>query len=369
MIKKERVLQRFLDYVQIDSESKNEKNFADRLVSDLTELGLEVYRDNSNESIGTDAGNVIGVLKGNKEGEPLLFCCHMDTVSPGNGVKPTVENNIVKTDGTTVLGGDDKAGIAALIESIQHIKEEGLKHPTIEFVFTIAEEIGMYGSKGLDYSKLESKRGFALDSGGEVGTIIVKGPAQDKILVKILGRPAHAGVAPEEGISAINIASEAITKMKLLRIDEDTTANIGTISGGVASNIVCPEINILAEARSTEIEKLDAQTNEMIEIFEAVAEKFGGKTEISVERLYGAFVVSEDDEIVKLAKVALDDNGYKAIVTASGGGSDTNILNSNGIKAINLGIGERKAHTLEEHYYVEDLIKVTNTVTSIIKFA
>lgn len=367
MISKERVLNRFLDYIKIDSESRYEKAFADRLASDLEDLGLEVYRDNANEVINSETGNVIGKLKGNKDGAAILFTCHMDTVSPGRGIKPIVEDGIIKTDGTTILGGDDKAGIASLIEVITHIKEENLKHPTIEFVFTIAEEIGMYGAKGLDYTKIESKIGFALDSGGEIGTIITKGPAQDKITVKIYGKAAHAGVAPQEGISAINIAAEAISNMKLLRIDEDTTANIGSINGGVVTNVVCPEVTILAEARSTVIEKLENQTSHMVELFKSTAMKYNATTDITVERLYGEFVVSEEDEIVKLAKKSLEKVGFEAKIKSSGGGSDTNILNGNGVKALNLAIGETKPHTLEESYHVEDLVKVAVAVSSIIE--
>ena len=366
MINKERVLQRFLEYVQIDSESTQEKAFAERLICDLEQLGLQVRQDNANELIDGSTGNVIAVLEGNKDSEPVLFSCHMDTVRPGKNIKPIVEDGIIKTDGTTILGGDDKAGIAAVIEAITSIVEDEEDHPTVEIVFSIAEEIGLYGAKALDETKIKSKRAYVLDSGGEVGGIVIKGPAQDKILVEINGKPAHAGVCPEEGVSAIEIASKAISKMKLLRIDENTTANIGKINGGIATNVVCPKVIIEAEARSTVIESLDKQTAHMVETFEKAAKDLGGEVNIKVDRLYGEFVVDENDEIVQIVKNASNNLGYKAYTTSTGGGSDTNVLNGKGIKAVNLAIGERKPHTLEETYCVDDLVKVSSLVKEII---
>ncbi|ATD55368.1 M20/M25/M40 family metallo-hydrolase [Clostridium chauvoei] len=355
MINKDRVLKRFLDYVQIDSESYKEGTFAKRLAKDLEELGLEVEFDKAYEVVKSDTGNLIARLKGNREGEPILFACHMDTVTPCTNIKPIIKDGIIYSDGTTVLGGDDKGGIAAIIEALTVIKENNIKHPTIEIVFTIAEEVGIYGAKNLDYSKIESKSAFIFDTSGDIGTIVIKGPAQDKLLVKIKGKSAHAGVCPEDGISAIQIASEAIANMKLLRIDENTTANIGKINGGVATNIVCPEVIIEAETRSTVIESLEKQTAHMIETFENAAKKFGGEVEISVNRLFGQFVIDENDEIVNKAKKALKAIGIEGKTTSTGGGSDTNVFNGNGLKAINLSSGERKPHTLEEHMKIEDL--------------
>lgn len=367
MINRERVLQRFLDYVQIDSVSYNEKEFAERLYNDLKAIGLDVEIDNTDKITKSNTGNVIAKLKGNIEGEPILFSCHMDTVTPGIGVKPVIRDGAVYSDGTTILGGDDKGGIAAIIEALTAIKEDDIKHPTIEIAFTIAEEVGMFGAKNLDYSKFESKMAYVLDTSGDLGVIVTQGPAQDKIIVNIKGKAAHAGVAPETGISAINIAADAISNMKLLRVDEDTTANIGKIVGGTATNIVCPEINIDAEARSTVVEKLDKQTSHMVEEFKKACEKHGGEIKIDVERLYGAFTIDSDDKIVKRAKKAFDALGIKSETQASGGGSDTNIFNVNGIKSVNLASGERSPHTLNEHVFIDDLENLSKVVIELIK--
>lgn len=367
MINRERITNEFLKYVQIDSPTKEEGNFAKFISEELEKLGLEVYIDGAGEKVGSDTGNVIAKLKGNKNVQPILFSCHMDTVSPGKGIKPIIKDDVIYSDGTTILGGDDKAGIAAILEAIKVIKENNIDHGPIEIVFSIFEEGGLFGAKNLEYDKISSKIGFVLDSGGEIGEIVIKGPAQDKITVKVIGRPAHAGVAPEEGISAIQVAAAAITSMNLLRIDEETTANIGVISGGEVTNIVCPEVVISAEARSLSSEKLDKQTAHMVECFEKAAENFGAKAEIKVERMYGPFVVAENDEVVKLVEKACANMSIKTSLKATGGGSDTNVLNGNGIKAVNLAIGERKPHTLEEHLKIEDLVKAANMVLEIIK--
>lgn len=367
MVNRERIVNEFLKYVQIDSPTKREGSFAEFIVRELQHIGLEVVVDDAGKKVGSNTGNVIGRLAGNKQVAPILFSCHMDTVSPGEGIKPIIKDDVIYSDGTTILGGDNKAGIAAVIEALRAIKENNLEHGTIEVAFSIAEEGGLFGAKNLDYSKISSKLAFVLDSGGEPGQIIIKGPAQDKIDAKILGKPAHAGVAPEEGISAIQVAAAAIGNMKLLRIDPETTANIGVIRGGEVTNIVCPMVEIKAEARSLNNEKLDQQTAHMVECFKKAAEDFGAKVEIATERMYGAFVIDEKDEIVELVKKACGSIGLKPYTEASGGGSDTNILNGHGIKAVNLGIGERKPHTLEEHLKIEDLVNSAKLVLSIIQ--
>lgn len=367
MINRDRIVSSFMQYVQIDSPTRSEGKFAQFIAGELKELGLSVYIDQAGEKAGSDTGNVIAVLEGTREGEPILFSCHMDTVSPGIGIKPVIKGDVIYSDGTTILGGDDKAGIAAVVEAIRVIKEQNIPHGPIEISFSIFEEGGLHGAKHLDYSKINAKTAFVLDSGGEPGQIIIKGPAQDKIEVKVIGRPAHAGVAPEEGISAIMVAARAINDMKLLRIDEETTANIGVINGGSVTNIVTPEVTLLAEARSLDNNKLERQTRHMAECFEDAAKEFGARAEVNTTRMYSAFTIEENDTIVKKVKEACENMGLDSHTAASGGGSDTNIFNEKGIKAINLGIGERKPHTLEEHLYIKDLVNTAGLLVEIIK--
>lgn len=366
-IQQERIVNAFMEYVRIDSPTKSEGQFAAFIAGELKSLGFEVSVDDAGVKAGSDTGNVIGVLKGTKQVQPVLFSCHMDTVSPGVGIKPVIRDGVIYSDGTTILGGDNKAGIAAVIEAVRVMREEGVPHGDIEVAFSIYEEGGLFGAKYLDYSKLNSKIGFVLDSGGDPGQIIVQGPAQDKITARIIGKPAHAGVSPEDGISAIQVAAAAIAQMKLLRIDAETTANIGTIEGGTATNIVCPEVLIKAEARSLDKAKLEAQTQHMVECFERAAENFGAKAEVITERIYDPFVIDPQDPIVDLVKEACSLVGLRAFTDSTGGGSDTNVLNGSGIKAVNLGIGERKPHTLEEHLRIEDLVNTARLVMAIVQ--
>jgi tripeptide aminopeptidase len=369
MINKQRLLDEFLELVKIDSPSSKEGAIAKVLVEKLEKLGCEVEIDNAGKVMGAESGNIIATFKGNRPGRKILFSSHMDTVSPGIGVKPIIEDGIIKSDGTTVLGSDDKAGIAAILEGIRTIKENDIKHSDIQVVFSIWEEGGLYGAKNLDYSKIDSDYAFVLDSGGSPGEIIVKAPAQDSIKVKIIGKPAHAGLQPENGISAIMVASRAIENMKLLRIDEETTANIGIIKGGEATNIVMPELEIVAEARSLNEAKLDAQTQHMVETFKKAAKDFSAEIEISTDRAYTPLNVDENDEIVILAKKAFSNMAIEGYTASTGGGSDTNIFAKNGIKAVNLGIGMKNAHTLEEYISIEDLMNAGIMVTEIIKEA
>jgi tripeptide aminopeptidase len=367
MINEKRLLDRFLRYIQIDSPTKFERDFAEYLKEEMEKMGLTVYMDNAGESIGSNSGNLIAKLNGNAKGETILFSAHMDTVSPGTGIKPIIKDGVIFSDGTTVLGGDDKAGIAAILEAIETIIENDIPHPNIEVVFSIFEEGGLYGAKNLEYDKLNAKRGFVLDSGGDPGQIIIQGPAQNKINARFIGKEAHAGVAPENGISAIQIAAEAIINMKLLRVDEETTANVGYISGGEVTNIVTKEVEIKAEARSLSDNKLKEQTDHMVKCCKDAAQKYGGEAIVEVSHSYGAFKVNEEDEIVEKVKQACNNIGIKPFTAASGGGSDTNILNANGITAVNLGIGERKPHTLEEHLYIKDLENAAKLVLEIVK--
>lgn len=253
------------------------------------------------------------------------------------------------------------------MEAIETIIENEIPHGDIEIVFSIFEEGGLFGAKNLDYTKLDSKLGFVLDSGGQPGQIVIQGPAQNKIDAKFIGKEAHAGVAPEKGISAIEIAAEAISNMKLLRIDDETTANIGSIEGGGPTNIVTKEVTIKAEARSLKDEKLKIQTGQMVKSMEEAAAKFGGRVEIDVDTAYSAFNVDEDEKIVSKVKQACKNIGLEPFTASSGGGSDTNILNGKGIMAVNLGIGEKNPHTLEEHLAINDLENASRLVLEIIK--
>lgn len=289
MINNERLLDEFLELVQIDSETKYETEIARVLKKKFEDLEVEVFEDDTTAQTGHGAGNLICTLQGTKEGvDTIYFTSHMDTVIPAKGVKPSIKDGYVVSDGSTILGADDKTGLAVMLETIRVLKEQSIPHGTIQFIITVGEESGLVGAKALDYSLVKAKYGYALDSDGKVGNIIVAAPTQAKVAAVIHGKTAHAGVAPEKGVSAITIAAKAVARMPLGRIDEETTANIGRFQGGTQTNIVCDHVEILAEARSLIPEKMEAQVAKMKEAFESAAQEMGGKADVDVQVMYPA---------------------------------------------------------------------------------
>nr|WP_106779756.1 M20/M25/M40 family metallo-hydrolase [Lysinibacillus timonensis] len=363
-----RLVNEFLELVQIDSETKHEEKISPIIIKKLEDMGFEVYQDDAYLRNGHAVGNIIATLHGTLDIDPIYFTVHMDTVVPGKGIKPKIrEDGYIYSDGTTILGADDKAGIAALFEMAKRLKEQDMEHGTIQFIITAGEEDGLAGARELDRSKIVAKYGFAVDSDGEVGGIVTGAPYQAKINVKVIGKTAHAGVAPEKGISAITLASKAISKMKLGRIDEETTANIGRFEGGQATNIVCDEVNILAEARSIVKEKLDAQTQHIKETFERIAMENGGRAEVEIQLMYPGFSVTEDDQVVQIALQAVRNIGREPLLGVSGGGSDANIISSFGIPTVNLSVGYEDIHTTKERMPIQELEKLADLLVEVVK--
>lgn len=368
MINKRRLLDEFLELVQVDSETKYERKIADLLTSKFTALGVEVFEDDTTEKTGHGAGNLICTLKANQEGlDPIYFTAHMDTVVPGNGVKPVEEDGYIKTDGTTILGADDKAGLAAMLEAVKVIQAEKINHGTIQFIITVGEESGLKGAKELDPALIKAKYGYALDSDGKVGNIIIAAPTQAKIVATVYGKTAHAGVAPEKGVSAITIAAKSIAKMPLGRIDHETTANIGRFEGGSQTNIVCDLVHIVAEARSLVPEKMDQQVEKMKTAFETVASDMGGRAEVNVEVMYPGFKLGDGDHVVEVAKRAISAINLEAKLLTSGGGSDANIIAGHGIPTVNLAVGYEEIHTKNEKMSIKELERTVDLVVAIIK--
>ncbi|WP_024833548.1 M20/M25/M40 family metallo-hydrolase [Ruminiclostridium josui] len=367
MVNRTRLVDEFLELVKIDSLSGKERQMCDLLKRKLENMGYMPIEDNAGEKIGGNSGNIICTVKGTKNVPAILLAAHMDTVVPGVGKKAIVDGDIIKTDGTTILGGDDASGIAIILETIRILKEENIPHGDIQVVFTVAEEIGLLGAKNLDYSKIHAKYGFILDSDGRIGCAAVKAPSHNKINVVIKGKAAHAGMEPENGISAFAIMTYAMANMKLGRIDEETTANIGIIHGGTATNIVCDRVEIEGEARSRQQDKLEKQTAHMRDCFIEAAEKFGGQVEFNYELEYPAFDIPTDSRIVSIMKSAAADCGIEFEAVVTGGGSDTNIINSKGIEAVDLSVGMTKVHSVEEQISIKDMVDAVTYLTAIIQ--
>lgn len=375
MVNKERIVETFLSFVHTDSHSRDERAMADLVRRLCEEIGAGVEEDDAGEAVGGNAGNVIARLPGTLPGRPFMLSAHMDTVTPGEGVRATLEDGKVRTDGTTILGGDDKAGCAVLIETMRVLGEGRFDHTGVEAVFSICEEVGLLGAKHVDASRLEARRGLVFDA--ETPTeAYTKGPASSSIEFQVHGLEAHAGVAPEQGISAIRVAAEGIAAMRLGRVDDDTTANIGRIEGGTRTNIVPNLVTLRGEARSFVEEKLEAQLAHMRECLETAAARYEvtvdgvttrARVETKVERSYAAMEVPDDAPVVRMAKQAAKNLGFEIETKASGGGADCNIFNERGIECVNVGCGERAIHTVNEWADVADMVRAAELAIEVIR--
>ena len=352
MIQSDRLLGTFLELLRIDSPSRKEEEIGKHIAGCFTDMGLDTKIDK--------IGNVIARISG--QGEPILLTAHMDNVKPCLGVVPVVEGNIIRSDGATVLGGDDKAGVAIILEVLHTMLSHALPHRPLEMVITVQEEIGLYGAKALDVSKLHSKLGIGLDAGGGPGSIVVSAPSHNRITAEVHGQAAHAGIRPEDGVSAIVIAADAITHMQLGRIDDETTANVGSIRGGTAANMIPEGAAIRAEARSRSEEKLSNQTEAMVDALQRAAAEHGGSVDVEVERRYTGYTLTEKDEIVGLIVNGVRSLGLEPELVGTGGGSDANVFNAAGIQVANIGIGMAKAHTVEEYIALSDMVSAAEIV-------
>ncbi|MBW4081773.1 M20/M25/M40 family metallo-hydrolase [Paenibacillus sp. S150] len=370
MISQDRLIQEFMELVRVDSETGNERQIADVLTAKFSALGLTAIEDDSRERTGHGAGNLF-VTWPAEEGTAapkLLFTCHMDTVVPGKSIQPSLgEDGWITSDGSTILGSDDKAGLAALFEAIRVIQEQKLAHGQIQFVITAGEESGLLGARSMDPGYLDAEFGFALDSNGEVGAIAVAAPTQAKVTMQIFGKSAHAGVNPEDGISAIQVAGKAISAMKLGRIDNETTANIGKFAGGGPTNVVCDHVQLDAEARSIVQEKVERQIASMREALETTAREYGAESEFRSEIIYPAFSFNEHDPVVQLAKRAIVSLGLTPRLFPSGGGSDANVFNGLKVPTVNLAVGYENIHTAKERIRAQDIVKVAELVVAIVQ--
>jgi tripeptide aminopeptidase len=371
-----RVRDAFLDLVSIASPSTREGAIARRLERILRDMGATVEVDDAGEQVGGETGNLFARFTGTLTGAPaFLLSAHMDTVEPAAAIHPVVDGEIVRTDGTSVLGGDDKAGIVAILEAIRVLRERAVPHGDLEVVLTICEESGLRGAKRFDTSRLRAKRGLVLDVDG-VCELITRAPAADHVVATITGLAAHAGICPEQGLSAVQIAAEAIAGMKLGRVDEETTANLGVVHGGIASNIVPDRVVIRGETRSLDTGKLEAQTAHMRACFEAAAAgrsvRVGdrlhhARVEVDVRRQYDVLHVADDARIVRLVRGAATARGRSCRLRATGGASDANVWARRELEVANLGCGMREIHTVNEWIDLRDVVATAELVLETVR--
>jgi len=367
MINKDRLINTFFDLVRLDSPSGQEKPVADHLCALLHARGYDVHVDNAGAFFDGNSGNVIVRVPATGPGDAMAFSAHMDCVTPCLGVEPVLTDGTIRSASNTVLGGDDKAGISAILEALFHLEEDGIPHPELFLLFTVCEEAGMFGAKHMDFSRVKAREVVVLDSSGDVGTIIVRAPSKAGMTITFHGRSAHAGIEPEKGISAIQMAANAISRMKLLRIDEETVANLGRIEGGGQTNIVPDSVTLTGEARSHSNARLMAQIEHMRLCCVEAAQEAGGNFDFSHEISYPAMDVPVDSKLLHRALHACNDLNLTAAVKGTGGGSDANIFSGQGLSCINLGIGMSRVHTTDEFIRVDDMVKAVQLTAALMQ--
>lgn len=369
----QRLAQTFKTLAAIDSISRHEGRITQEIMNLTASMASKTLIDRAGDSIGSDTGNLILKIKGNRNTAPLMLNAHMDTVEPGSGVCPEYKDGVFTSNGSTILGADDKSAIAIIIETLRIMQEQLLPHGPLEIVFTICEEIGLVGAKNLDFSLIDAKMGYALDT-ADTECIITRAPAANRFDIIMHGKDAHAGADPEKGINAISLAAKAIAKLELGRIDDETTCNIGVIESQGATNIVPNRVLVKGEARSHDEEKLDCLTRQIISSFEDVVFEYSRihagnslpRIDVEVENEFPRTNIPEDHPVVSLAKRAALNLGRTIASKRTGGGSDANIFFSKGIITGVIGTGMTDIHTVRESIRLEDMLKTVSLLLEII---
>lgn len=358
MINKERIRKEFLELIQIRCSTHDEREIGDLLTKRLQELGGTVKEDQAGEKLGGNCGNLVAdfpATAGMEKVPTVMLTAHMDCVEPCAGIHPIIENGIIRSDGTTILGSDDKAGVTAILETLRQLREQGLPHGPLQVVFTISEENGVHGSQNLDSSLLHADMGFTLDTHGHPGVMSYKAPGKNQIHIHIAGKAAHAGVEPEKGINAIVAVGTLLADAPQGRIDVETTCNVGRIAGGSATNVVADSCDVYYESRSRDKKKLEEITQRIVDHFKRGEKTTGCHITAEVSPDYGPYEIPQDAPAIEVASRAAKKLGFPLELEESGGGSDANHFNTYGVPTVVLGVGMTNCHTKEEYIEEKDL--------------
>lgn len=364
-----RVLDTFLDLVRISSPSGRERGVAEYCAEVLSAAGCAVHFDDTRAQTGSDTGNVIALLAGTAPGTCIALSAHMDCVDPCEGVEPVISDGIVRSAGDTVLGGDDKVGVAAIVEAIRRMAESGEPHAEVRVLLTVGEEQGLTGAKALSREDAAADVCLVLDADGPIGGIVTSAPTHYTFEARFMGKAAHAGVEPENGVSAIAMAADAISRMRLGRLDERTTANIGTIQGGSATNVVAPTCAVTGECRSLDRGRVEQVRAEMDAAMREAAAAPGGTAEVSWTLAYEGFDVPATSSEIMLTESACTDIGVTPRRFATGGGSDGNVIAALGTPTLVLATGMTKVHTTDEQVAIADLECLSDLLVAVLRRA
>ena len=364
------VLTLFTELAALPSPPGGEREVADRVISYLRDLGLEVDEDGAGAKVGSTMGNLLCRLEATADGgTPLFLCAHLDTVPPEGPIEPVVDDGFVRNAAGTILGADNKAAVAVMLEAVRALLSEQRPRAGIELLFTPKEEVGLLGAAAFDHQRLHARVGYVYDQAAPIGEVILGAPSAHAMQVRFHGRAAHSGMYPEEGRSAIAAAARAITDFRLGRVDEHTTANVGVIEGGTAGNIVPEWCTFLAEARSHDEGKLADLVQEMLEAVTFAAELGDCEVETEVKKHYGGYRFKQDDVPVRLACEALKRSGYEPELGLSGGAADANVFNERGLACVNLANGMTDIHTADERIAVADLGSMVDVTLALVDAA
>ena len=360
-----RLMERFTRYVSCDSESGNEKAFCELIEGELSALGFAVSRQEVGDKCGSNGWNVYGYLPG--EGVPILFSAHMDTVPPGVGIVPVLEEGVIRSKGDTILGADDKSGIAAVLEAVEMIKEEGLSHRPIEVLFSICEEMGLLGAKYADYSQIKSKEAVVLDN-GVVGEMITQAPAKIEVHVEIIGKSAHAAVAPSKGISAIKVAAAAINEIPCGYVEDGAVMNVANLLSPGKSNVVPEKATFDIDMRAFDADLLRRLLKDVEKTVKTACEAVGATYTLEVDWQADPLLIPQDSPILKRLTAVCESLGITPKIEKTYGGSDaTWLFITGGIHAVNTGTGMRDVHSTDEYIALSDLELVTRLILNMMR--
>ena len=365
------VVDLFTELAAISSPPGDERPVADAVARYLRDLGLTVDEDGAGATVGSNMGNLYCRVEpsGNGAGTPIFLCAHLDTVPPEGPLEPVIEDGVVRNAGGTILGADNKSAVAAMLEGTRRVLVENRPHAGIELLFTPKEEVGLLGAAAFDHRRLLARAGYVYDQAAPIGDVILGAPYSHALEVRFHGRAAHSGMYPEEGRSAIAAAARAISDLRLGRIDDETTANVGLIEGGSAGNIIPEWCSLSAEARSHDERKLGDLVQEMVDAFAFAAGLEDCEVETKVSKSYKGYRFKPDDLVVRIAHAALERSGYTPSYGLSGGAADANVFNERGLACLNLANGMQDIHTPDERITVDDLEGMVEVTLALVDVA
>ncbi|MBE5816845.1 MAG: M20/M25/M40 family metallo-hydrolase [Clostridiales bacterium] len=359
-----KIIDRFIKYVKTDSQSRDEIRFCDLITEELEALGFEVTKDyKAAEKCGSNGYNIYARLPG--EGTPILLSAHLDTVFPGKNINPIIENGVIHSDGTTILGADDKAGICSIISAMTYIKENNIPHRPVEILFTLCEELGLLGSRYADYSMIESKQAVVFDT-DNVGEIINSAAANMVLHFDFFGKAAHAGISPENGKHALKAAVEAIYNIPVGHVDDISVMNVSNFLAPGKTNVICNKASFDMEIRSLKEERLQEHIQATLNTVEKACKAYDVTFQYETDRHSNVIAVDKDSTLIKEVVSAYEKLGVSATLSQTFGGCDATNLCNAGIEAVNVGIGMQDVHGCNEYIKTEDLITTTGFVINLL---